>query len=93
MPMGISHRLAVLATSVASILVAACSHPTSPGLDPSCVAAIGFPVAGRPVIGTTAMQVTGQGSYTRRFSAELAVHGNTAYMSTWSTREDRRAHV
>jgi hypothetical protein len=93
MPLSMSHRLPVVATSVASILVVACADTSGPRLDPSCVAVTGAPVDGRPAIGTTTMQVTGQGSYTRRYTAELAVRGNTAYTSTWSNRGGVRGNA
>jgi len=32
------------------------------------------------------MQVTGEGRYVARYTAELSVRGNTAYTSTWGTR-------
>jgi hypothetical protein len=93
MPLRTSYRLSVLATTVASVLAAACGDSSGPRLDPSCVATNGAPTTGRPVIGTTAMRVTGHGTYAARFNAELSVRGNTAYTSTWGTRDGARGNA
>src|SRR3712207_2753200 len=52
--------------------LAACSDSAGPG--------------GQPRNGSVAMQVTGEGRYVARYTAELSVRGNTAYTSTWGTR-------
>ncbi len=93
MPNRTFHRASVLATVVASFLVAACDDGTGPRLDPSCVSVAGAPVTGVPVVGGTAMSVLGQGTYTRRYTAELSVRGTTAYTSTWGSRGGVRGNA
>jgi hypothetical protein len=93
MPLRTSYPLAAFVTSVASLLAAACGDTSGPRLDPSCVATTGAPAAGQPVVGATAMRVTGQGAYTARFTAELSVRGTTAYTSTWGTRGTARGNA
>jgi hypothetical protein len=88
-----SHRLSALVTTVASVLSAACSDTSGPRVGPSCLATTSAQVPGRPVIGATAMRVTGQGVYTARFTAELSVRGNTAYTSTWGSRAGVRGNA
>ena len=93
MPLSRSRRLHAALTTTAAIVAAACGNPTAPRLDPSCVAATGTETAGQPVQGATTMRVSGLGTYSARFTAELAVHGNTAYTSTWGTRDGARGNA
>lgn len=88
-----SYHLSGLTTTVASILATGCLDTSGPRFDPSCVATTGTGVSGQPLIGATAMRVTGQGTYTARFIAELSVHGNTAYTSTWGLRGGARGNA
>jgi hypothetical protein len=93
MPLCTPHRLSILATTVAFVLAGACGDTSGPPLDPSCVATNGTQPGGRPVAGTNALRVTGQGAYTARFTAELSVRGSTAYTSTWGTRAGVRGNA
>jgi hypothetical protein len=58
----------------------ACGDPTGPS-------------AGQPIDGANPMHVVGLGTYADRFTAELSVHGTTAYTSTWSTRGTARGNA
>jgi hypothetical protein len=46
-----------------------------------------------PVVGWTAMGVSGLGPYSGRFTAELSVRGNTAYTTTWGNRSGVRGNA
>jgi hypothetical protein len=89
----LAHRLSAVATGIAALASTACRDGTGPRLDPSCVAAVGASVTGRPVSGPTAMTVAGRGAYTTRYTAELSVRGNTAYTSTWGERAGARGNA
>jgi hypothetical protein len=70
-------RLTRLALPAVLVLVTACGDdplPPDPG-DP-----------GSPPAQPATMQVTGRGSIASRYTAEVWVHGNHAYTSTWGTR-------
>jgi hypothetical protein len=71
------HRL----RAVAALALAACAGSTGPNVDRV------------PVEGPTPMTVSGQGSYTRRYTAELSVRGSTAYTSTWGNRGGVRGNA
>ncbi|MDQ3949150.1 MAG: hypothetical protein M3282_02290, partial [Gemmatimonadota bacterium] len=79
MPLTTSKRLPTLATSVAAAVVA-CGSPAGPA-------------GGRPIDGATAMRAVAHGAYVDRFTAELSVHGTTAYTSTWGTRGTARGNA
>ncbi|MFN2565080.1 MAG: LVIVD repeat-containing protein [Gemmatimonadaceae bacterium] len=95
MPLSTSRRLpAALAITATVVTVGCADSPTPPGVDPSCVVTNGSPPAGgQPQHGTTVMSVSGQGNYTARYTAELAVRGTTAYTSTWGTRGTARGNA
>src|ERR1041384_1330621 len=84
------------AVGAVSLFVLACSHDsTGPGDTPvnrfsaSCPA-VNFGPAPKeislPAANPVTMQVLGGGTVTARYTAEVAVRGNTAYTTTWGTR-------
>jgi hypothetical protein len=72
-----SRRLQLARTLVVLAATAACSDDPLP-LDPGD--------EGPPPANPATMQVTGRGTVASRYTAEVWVHGNYAYTSTWGTR-------
>ena len=88
-----SRATARRAALAAALLLAACGSdegPTDPGGGADCV---GMPPTLSTAFGGSNLTPTGGGALRCRFTAEVTVHGDHAYTSTWGERDGNTGNV